>query len=104
MANTIMSTKKEEIINSILQHIVSEGGSINDWYVGLSTNARIQLFETHKVNEQNGWWIYRRADSISDAKDILSQLTQKGVRHNNLFDQKDGEVVYAYKITASSKQ
>ena len=46
----------KKIVTDVLNYIGAEAKS--GWYVGIATNAKNRLFQNHKVDEKNGYWIY----------------------------------------------
>ncbi len=92
----------KKIVTDVLNYIGAEAKS--GWYVGIATNARTRLFQDHNVDEKNGRWIYRNADSEIDARD-----TEKYLLDNYSFKGGTGggdnpRYVYAYKITSATRE
>ncbi len=96
-----MTISKQQIINDINNHIRKEGGGYRDWYVGISRDARGRLFNNHNVSEDNGWWIYRTADSSSAAREIESYFVNTlGMDGGTGGGDYYSNQVYAYKKTS----
>lgn len=91
-----------KIETEILNYIGSETKS--DWYVGIATNAEERLFQDHNVDKENGRWIYRDAQSETDARDteqhLLNNYSFKGGAGGGIRP----HYVYAYKITRTTKE
>ena len=88
----------EQILSEIISH-AEKGYSIpSDWYVGITHSPIQTLFQIHRVDRQNGFWIYRTAGSKEEARKIKDELLERGfVTKPELIN--DGTVVFAYKKT-----
>jgi len=65
-----MPQDKQTIIDDIKSYITKDKGDYKLWYLGLSTNARNNLFIIHRVKEKGDLWIYRTAVSPEEAREI----------------------------------
>ena len=93
-----MIKSKQEIINDISAHIQKSGGGYRAWYVGISKNARDRLFSSHKVREENDWWIYRQAGSSQVAREIENYFVNSlGTDGGTGGGDVTADEVYAYK-------
>ena len=63
-----MARGMQEIVEDILDFITRQGGDLSEWYVGVSSFARRDLFAVHKVREEEGHWVCRQAMSSSAAQ------------------------------------
>ncbi|BBO24370.1 MAG: hypothetical protein L6Q31_11755 [Fimbriimonadaceae bacterium] len=98
------ASTKQSIVNDILTYMKECGGSAREWYVGIATNATNRLFSDHGVNESNGAWIYRTADSSDDAREIEQYFINR-VGTDGGSGGGDGftKMVYAYKKSTASR-
>lgn len=92
--------QKEQLIREIADYIKSVGGFPREWYVGIAASARDRLFGDHKVDEKNGNWIFRTADSSDEAREseryFLDVVYTDGGQGGGDWSSKQ---VYAYKKT-----
>ncbi|MBN2026593.1 MAG: hypothetical protein JW854_07545 [Actinobacteria bacterium] len=65
-----MAKSEEEIKKDIRDYIQIRGGPYPSWYVGISSNPRMRLFEEHSVREEGNPWIYRTAFDSTIARRI----------------------------------
>jgi hypothetical protein len=101
-----MPKTKQEIIDEIKAHIDSDKSPYSTWYIGITNDANRRLFDEneHNVSKENGWWIYRSSgtkDIAQEIKKFFLELGLKGVRGGGA---EDTLIVYAYKISPSTKQ
>jgi len=95
--------EKNQIIQEIQACIKQSGGTPKEWYVGIARDVRSRLFSDHKVIECGGYWIYRSADSNSDARAINNFfLNQFGTDGDSGAWDIFSTVVYAYRKTSLS--
>lgn len=99
-----MAKSKEEIIEDIEDHIANRGGDLDEWYVGIAAKPRERLFDDHSVDEDNGFWIHRRASSDSVAREIEQYFLDQGAQGGTGGGDEDTTAVYAYKITSSTRE
>jgi len=95
-----MSYTKEQIIVDISTYIRLEGGAKADWYVGVASDPRDRLFNGHKVKEKSDCWIYREAESSSEARNIARAYLDGG--HHGGSDGEDASTVYVYAYQRTS--
>ena len=76
----------------------------SEWYVGIASDARKRLFTDHNVSEENGQWIYRQATSEDEARDAEAQLLELGCKGGAGGGDENTDFVYAYKITATTRE
>lgn len=89
---------KDQIIREISSHIKNRGGFPQDWYIGISQDARKRLFIDHNVDEEKDAWIYKTANSNKEAREIEDYFVNK-VRTDGGpgGGDKESKMVYAYK-------
>lgn len=96
---TTQSYAVDRIINDITTHAQESGASKwNEWYVGISADARDRLFNGHGVKEQGDWWIFRQAISSSEARAVESHFVNKfGADGGTGGGDDTADMVYAYR-------
>ncbi|NQT81050.1 MAG: hypothetical protein HQ555_11755 [Candidatus Aminicenantes bacterium] len=93
-----MPKGRQEIIDDIKEHIDKSRFPYSSWYVGISKDARDRLFNGHKVNEKDAWWIYRQASSTQTAREIEDYFVNTlGTDGGPGGGDEDADMVYAYK-------
>ncbi|MBN1383270.1 MAG: hypothetical protein JW983_00110 [Elusimicrobia bacterium] len=53
-----MANTEEDIKNEIKNHMRKYGGSLLDWYVGITSDPESRLFGEHKVDKNKNSWLY----------------------------------------------
>ncbi len=66
----LSTQRRNQIVENILSHIRICGGNYNEWYVGISRDARSRLFNDNSVNESLDAWIIEIASTNQQARDI----------------------------------
>jgi hypothetical protein len=100
-----MAKSKQAIKQEIRDHIKSRGGSYSDWYVGIAADPRERLFNDHKVDEENGHWIYRACESSVVAREIEEYFVNSlGTDGGSGGGDQSTRSVYAYKKTSYTKE
>lgn len=101
-----MPKTKEEIIANIKDQIDSEKGSYDSWYIGTTNDADKRLFSPteHNVDQNNGWWIYRSANSKEIAEEIAKYFINLGLKGSTVSISDNSNIVYAFKISPLTKQ
>jgi len=65
-----MAKTKQEIISDIKAYMANYPSTkYSDWYVGIAAIPRDRLFIDHSVDEKNGAWIFREAESRCFGRD-----------------------------------
>lgn len=89
----------------ILNHIKQDSGKYySDYYSGITDDIQRRLFNEHNVSPKNDCWIYRKADTIYDARSAEEQLLAKGMQGDSGGGSDNSVFVYCYRITSSTKQ
>lgn len=101
-----MSQTKQEIISDIKGYMANfPSNKSSDWYVGIAAIPRERLFIDHNVNEKNGVWIFREAQSSNSAREVeqyfFDQLKTSGGPGGG---DSTTKFVYAYLITSTTKE
>lgn len=94
-----MASTKEQIVADFKEHIEKSGvRSWNEWYVGISKDAKDRLFNGHGVREKGDWWIYRQATSSQSARDVESYFVNTlGTDGGTGGGDDTADMVYGYK-------
>jgi hypothetical protein len=101
-----MSAKpREQIIHEIETHIATNGGSFQEWYVGVADRPKHTLFTIHRLREHGDAWIARKARDDLQAKDVeeyfRTVLKTRGTAGQATSI--DHIYVYAYRMKAHTK-
>lgn len=100
-----MAQLSAKIIKEIDEYIQKEGSPYGRWYVGIASDPQNRLFQDHNVSKENGWWIYQKASSDTDARAIEKFfLEQKGTQGGPGGGDSSTCFVYAYRITDHTRE
>ncbi len=93
-----MPKTRKPIIREIQRYIDGIEGLYEDWYVGITENARDALFVEHRVKKEGDLWIYRTATTSRVAHGIRDFFTAE-LGADGAIDAADGDpkIVYAYR-------
>lgn len=94
----------EKIATEIDAYIRNGGGGYPAWYCGIAANPRDRLFIDHSVTEKGGSWIYRDAGTDNAARNIEEYFIKKGCKGGGGGGDGGTRYVYAYKITATTRE
>ncbi|XOB40791.1 MAG: hypothetical protein ACKKMW_01870 [Candidatus Nealsonbacteria bacterium] len=101
-----MKNSKESGIQAIRDYITQHDGpylSWSAWYIGITSDPKKRLFEGHRVDEENGIWIYKTTESSSTARQIedyfVNELGADGGTGGGDYNTR---AVYAYKKTRNT--
>ena len=59
-----------EITQKIEKYIAAVGGSFSDWYVGITCNPLVGLFNAHNVDRTHHTWIHTPTSSDRVSRDV----------------------------------
>jgi len=100
-----MAFTGKAIVTRVKDHIRKRGGSFAKWFVGVSAKPRIRLFRLHQVPKTTGQWILMRAESPAKALQVKRFLSTKlKMVAGRKLSEKTADFVYAYRMTAQTKQ
>lgn len=99
-----MANSKSDIITDIQRHIADCGGAMKTWYVGIAENPRDRLFDDHSVDEENDAWIYHPAASSNVAREIEQYFLDRGAQGGSGGGSTNSKSVYAYRVTAHTRE
>lgn len=90
---------RSDIIADIEGHIAKGGGKSSDWYVGIASSPKTNLFKVHKLRETGDAWIARHALNHAQAAEVAEFFVTTQGSKGRFRDPKPGEdYVYAYKM------
>ena len=92
----------QKIVSGIVNKIGNDRASA--WYVGIATDPKTRLFRNHNVDEKHGRWIFYYAGSEADARDTERCLLERYGFRGGTGGGENPRFVYAYKITAATRQ
>lgn len=93
-----MGKSKEQIVDEITNHLIKCGiRKWNEVYVGIAKDPEDRLFNEHKVQKDDGIWIYCPANSSDCAREVEKYLLAKGAVGGPGGGDDDTIYVYAYK-------
>ena len=103
--NTKIMFHKDTIIGEMKKFVNRCGGYADQWYIGLSAHPKRSLFNRHNVNEGKGDWLFIKAQSGTDARDIekyfVNNIGLDGSLSERIFTPR---YVYIYKKTLFTHQ
>jgi hypothetical protein len=91
-----------EIIAAFNAHMQQSGVRNSGWYVGVTSNIRGRLFGDHRVSEQNGYWIWRRAHNDTVARSAEAAYHRAGCQGSGGGGDHTAVYVYAYVVTPTT--
>jgi hypothetical protein len=94
----------KQIVSRIKSHIRKRGGKYPAWIVGVSKDAREQLFEAHGVRRKGDKWILLHAESSLIARKVRHYLVNKlGIAGAEGLAGKTADFVYAYRKSPNTR-
>jgi len=66
----------QQIKFEVLAYIKEFGAQFGEWYVGIADDPKQALFEDHRVDPENGIWLYRQAVSFAACLTIQRYFTE----------------------------
>jgi hypothetical protein len=99
-SNSITAAK---ICQEILSYIRTEKGEYSDWYVGITSNPHIRLFQEHNVKVNNSWWVISKASDVHEARLVEKTFIEVyGTDGGSRGGDEKSVYVYAYKKTETT--
>jgi hypothetical protein len=71
-----MSQSTDSIVKRFVRYVERCGGPPDQWYVGVTGDARKRLFRDHGIREKNDAWFYARAVSSSAAREVRRRVME----------------------------
>ncbi len=94
---------QRNIIHAIDSFVEANGGGYTRFYVGITNDIDVRLFQQHKVDKQ-GFYIVEDAKTKSNAQFVESYFLDKGMQGDTGGGKDDSTFVYCYLITPSTKE
>ncbi len=91
------STKSEQVIREIDEHIKKRGGGYSDWYAGVTANPSDRLFNGHNVDEKRDAWIFRDCSTDTVARSVEKHFFALGCDGAPGGGDENSRYAYAYK-------
>ena len=89
-----------ELKHAIDEHLKKSGQQYySDFYIGITNDVERRLFTEHKVDRDNGWWIYGPANNSTIAREVEQYYQAKGMRGFSGGGVSDSNIVYCYVVT-----
>jgi hypothetical protein len=92
------------IMNELISHMKKYDGKYQDWYAGVTADAREMLFSHHGVKENGDAWISRRCVNNVAAREIERYFMKKGCKGGAVSEEKSILYFYAYMIQPHTRQ
>ena len=103
-----MTKTKDQIIECIERHVGWERDSEDfpNWYVGITANPEVRLFNDHSVNEDDkNDWIWKQAEDNQVAREVERHLIEKRGTQGGPGGGDDRSLfVYAYRMSSHTNQ
>jgi hypothetical protein len=94
--NNMMPVSGQQACNDIVGHITHQGGALRSWYVGITSDWDIALFDDHNVPRVGHSYIVRQCFNSVEAAQVTQTILRLGcdgggdtVAHTSVY-------VYAY--------
>ena len=101
-----MAKTNQTLVNEIVDHLKNGcgGGKNSEYYVGITKNIENRLFGDHNVTKEGHCYIFRNANSASNARIIEKYFLDGGMKGGDGGGDADSKYVYVYKISSSTKE
>ncbi len=95
-----MLDTRQNIINSIHNHIRGHGGRYQEWCVGICTTKEQEVFQVQQAGSDS--LIFRKAQSPEDAQSVMAYFIYiyQLSRAPNSSDDENSDIVFTYKKDA----
>ncbi len=91
-----MSTK-EQVMAYLNGKLQKHPNTVNSqWYVGISSDVQVRLFNDHKLNEQNDEWAHSTADTADIARSVEKHFLDAGLDGGSGGGDEGTTIVYVY--------
>jgi hypothetical protein len=101
-----LTQKEFQIATAIRNFMLSFGSGSTKWYLGITNNIDRRLFDEHNVDEINGKYFIKDADSLESADKIERYLlhTYTNLEGQHGLGKDDSTMIYIYKTESSTKE
>ena len=89
----------QQIYDEIMAHARKEGGSLSNWYGGITSDIGTRLHSEHGVPREGHWFAWREAISSEHARSAEAALLRNGMDGGTGGGDNTALFVYAYKKT-----
>lgn len=98
-----MKKSSNRIIERILEKtILDKNFVVQDFFVGLTDDPKKSLFLDHKVDKNDGLYVYYEASSTKEAQEAYHELMELDMNGTTITDYKSGKYVYCYHINGQT--
>mgnify|MGYP001573675134 CR=1 FL=1 len=87
----------QQIAQDFKEYMAKNGGSYNDWYVGITSDINQRLFTDHDVRENGDAWIHAPADTNNVARSVEKYFLDLGCDGGTGGGDYTSKTVYTYK-------
>lgn len=101
MSSMIVSGQAQR---DVLAYISQFGAAASAWYCGIAADPRDCLFVRHGVDEKQGAWIYRGCGTDAAARQVEDYFHSLGCQGASGGGGLNTRFVYAYAITATTRE
>lgn len=95
---------EQQIMNEVIVHMTKYDGKYQDWYAGVTADAKAMLFSHHGVKESSDAWICRQCDSNVAAREVERYFMKKGCKGGPVGEEKSTRYFYAYMMQPHTRQ
>jgi hypothetical protein len=88
----------------IVDYIGKQGGTYSQWYVGVAADGAQRLFNDHHVDRNKDAWIYSPCATSSEARAVEQHFLKLGMKGGPGGGDSSTKIVYAYRITNSTRE
>ncbi len=101
-----LNYKEFQVATAIRNYMLSFGNGTTEWYVGITNNIDRRLFDEHEVDETNGKYFFRDAETYESADKIERYLltTYPLLKVHHGLGAEDSTLVYIYMVAKSTKE
>lgn len=98
------ATVEQSVVAEIAAYMRRYGGGYSVWYIGIAADPRQRLFVDHSVRETGGAWIYYDCGTDVSARRVEQAFLNAGCKGGDGGGDWRTRYVYAYRITASTRE
>lgn len=98
------TTVLQRVAADIDAYMRRNGGGYGAWYCGIAADPRQRLFTDHNVAENGGLWIFRDCQTDTGARAVEDHFHGLGGQGGPSGGDHTTKYVYAYKVTATTRE
>jgi hypothetical protein len=95
---------EQKAIADIDAYMKKYGGIYSAWYIGIAADPRQRLFTDHSVSEKGDAWLHTDCGNDASARKVELAFLNAGCKGGDGGGSRDTRYVYAYKITALTRE